>query len=306
MEEQVPNYTEYDKREQTSRKALVFVIIAILLGVNGLLLWQFFDKKSHLEEVSRTLETTSAERDALSAELQRVKAEYEKVNQENSSLQGQLTSKDEEIKTKMAQIRRLLDSGDAAQLKVARAELERLKYMNQNYLVQVDSLNLANKTLNEQNLALNSTLTSEKTKVNTLTEQNAMLSNKVAIASILKTTGVKYKGNGKEVETAKAGSVQKIKTCFTVLENNVASSGNKDLFVRVLSPDGAVMTTSSETFMVGGQASLYTIRESFEFDNKETNVCVYWDKGANYAKGKYAIEIYCDGNQIGNTVLELK
>ena len=134
MEEQVQNYPEVDSREQNSRKVLVFVIISILLGVNGLLLWQFFDKKSHLEEVSRTLETTSAERDALSAELQRVKAEYEKVNQENSSLQSQLSTKDEEIKTKMAQIRRLLDSGDAAQLKVARAELDRLKFMNQNYL----------------------------------------------------------------------------------------------------------------------------------------------------------------------------
>ncbi len=310
MEEQVSNY-ELDKREQNSRKVLVFVIISILLGVNGLLLWQFFDKKSHLEEVSRTLETTSAERDALSAELQRVKAEYEKVNQENSSLQGQLSSKDEEIKNKMSQIRRLLDSGDAAQLKVARAELERLKSMNQIYLAQVDSLNTSNKMLSEQNLALNSTLTTEKNKVNTLTEQNLLLSNKVAVASILKTTavkasGVKYKGNGKEVETAKSGSVQKIKTCFTVLENNVANSGNKDLFVRVLSPDGAVMTTSSETFMVGGQASLYTVRESFEYDNKETNVCVYWDKGTNYSKGKYTIEIYCEGNQIGNTMLELR
>ena len=311
MEEQVQNYPEVDSREQNSRKVLVFVIISILLGVNGLLLWQFFDKKSHLEEVSRTLETTSAERDALSAELQRVKAEYEKVNQENSSLQSQLSTKDEEIKTKMAQIRRLLDSGDAAQLKVARAELDRLKFMNQNYLVQVDSLNIANKTLNEQNLALNSTLTTEQNKVSTLTEQNKMLSGKVAVASILKTTGVKttgvkYKASGKEVETAKAGSVQKIKTCLTVLENNVASAGTKDVFVRVLSPDGAVMTTSSETFMVAGQASLYTLRESFEYDNKETNVCVYWDKGSNYTKGKYNIEIYCEGNQIGNTVLELK
>jgi len=78
MEESVNEQTKADNREQNSRRALVFIVITILLGVNGLLLYQFFDKKSHLEEVTRTLDNTSAERDALSAELQQVKAEFEK------------------------------------------------------------------------------------------------------------------------------------------------------------------------------------------------------------------------------------
>ena len=72
MEDSVNENIKADNREQNSRRALVFIVITILLGVNGLLLYQFFDKKSHLEEVTRTLYNTSAERDALSAELQQV------------------------------------------------------------------------------------------------------------------------------------------------------------------------------------------------------------------------------------------
>jgi len=311
MSGQLNDYSQTDKREQNSRKALIFIIISILIFFNGLLLWQFFDKKSHLEEVSKTLESTTAERDALSAELQRVKAEFEKVNQENSSLQSLLLSKDEEIKSKMAQIRRMIESGDAAQLKTAREELERLKSMNQVYVQDLDSLKSYNNTLASQNETLSTSLNQERDRINSLTQENSLLSNKVAVASVLKTTafkatGIKYKSSGREIETMKASSVQKIKTCFTVLENTVANSGNKDIYMRVMSPDGVVMTASSETFTINGQASLYTTKESFEYDNKEMNLCVYWEKGSAYAAGKYNIEIYCEGNLIASSAIDLK
>jgi hypothetical protein len=133
----------------------------------------------------------------------------------------------------------------------------------------------------------------------------------VAIGSVLKTvnmksTGVKFKSSGKESETSKASSVDKIKTCFTVLENLVTDRGSKDAYLRVLSPDGAVMSTSSETFMYNNQATLYTSKESFDYDNKDTNLCLYWTKGSVYSKGKYIIEVYVEGNLIGSTTLTLK
>jgi hypothetical protein len=205
----------------------------------------------------------------------------------------------------------LIDSGDAAQLKAARAELDHLKSMNQVYLTQLDSTRASNRNLADQNVALNSNLTEQQKKVNSLTQENALLNSKVAAASMLKasgitTQGVKYKSNGKEIVTNKAVASAKIKTCFTILENTVASAGNKDVYLRLISPDGAVMSTSSETFMIGSQASLYTVKETFDYANKETNVCVYWEKGSALAVGKYTVEIYCEGGMIGNTSLDLK
>jgi hypothetical protein len=299
------------KNNQDSKKVIVIIVISILLGVNGLLLWQFFDKKTHLEQVSRELDTTVAEKESLSAELQRVKMEYEKLNQENASLQNQLSAKDEEIRLKIGQIQKLINSGDAVQLKKAKEELIALKTLNQNYNLQIDSLKLANKQLNDQNVSLSQNLTTVTTKVNDLTQQNSVLSNKVAIASALKTanvkaTGVKYKGSGKESEATKAKSTDRIKTCFTIIENLVVDKGPKDIYMRVISPDGAVMSTSSETFTFNGQATLYTTKESIMYENRNTDLCVYWQKGSAYNKGKYSIELFCEGNQIGTAALELK
>jgi len=311
MEENEMQSDNFEKKEQDSKKVIVIIVISILLGVNGLLLWQFFDKKTHLEEVNMTLENTISEKESLSAELQKMKAEYEKVNQENSALQTQLSAKDEEIKLKIAEIERLIASGDAVKLRKAKEELALLQQMNDRYIAELDSLKSINDSLFATNSTLNSTLMSEQGKVQNLTQENTMLANKVAIGSILKTTnlsskGVKYKSNGKEVESNKASSIDKIKTCFTVLENLVADRGTKDVYMRVLSPDGAVMSTSSETFMYNNQATLYTSRETFDYENKSTDLCFYWTKGSTYIKGKYIIEIYVDGSQIGSTNLTLK
>ena len=259
--------TEQEHKDQDSKKVIVIIVISILLGVNGLLLWQFFDKKTHLEQVNKELNTTMAEKESLSAELQRVKTEYDKLNQENAGLQNQLSSKDEEIRQKIAEIQRLINSGDAAQLKKAKEEMAALKLLNNSYIAQIDSLRGANKELTDQNLSLNQNLSTVTTKVGELTQQNSVLSNKVAIASVLKTSnikamGVRYKSSGKELETTKAKSTGRIKTCFTIVENLVVDKGPKDIYIRVISPDGAVMSTSSETFIYNGQATLYTTKES--------------------------------------------
>ncbi len=303
--------TPTPEKDQDSKKVIVIIVITILLGVNALLLWQFFDKKTHLEQVSRELDTTMAEKESLSAELQRVKTEYEKLNQENASLQNQLSAKDEEIRLKIAQIQKLINTGDAAQLKKAKEELNSLRLLNQNFIAQIDSLNASNKILSEQNFSLNENLSSANTKVSSLTQENSVLSNKVAIASVLKTTnlkalGVRYKNSGKETETNRSKSTDRIKTCFTIMENLVVEKGPKDIFVRVLSPDGAVMSTTSETFIFNGQATLYTTKESIMYENRNTELCVYWEKGNTYNPGKYTIELYCESNQIGVVSLELK
>jgi phosphopantetheinyl transferase (holo-ACP synthase) len=196
-------------------------------------------------------------------------------------------------------------------LKMARSEMDRLKSLNTGYLAQIDTLKSENEILNRANTRLNSTLETEREKVQNLSKQNQMLSSKIAAVSVLKTAnvkayGVKYRGNGTETEINRASSTEGIKTCFTVLENNVTDRGKKYVYLRVLSPDNAVMTTSPETFLVNNRPTLYTQRESFDYDNREQPVCIYWRKGSAYIKGKYTIELYIDGTMIGNTNLVLK
>ncbi len=178
MDSQDANKTDY--QEQGPKKGIVIIVITILLGTNGLLLWQFFEKKNSLDAANQTILSTTAEKDALQNQLNQVRAEYEKIKQDNAGLQSQLAERDEEIKSKMAEIQRLIALGGPAQIARAKAELAKLKEMNQVYTVQIDSLNKVNAQLQAENMNLNSNLLEERSRSENLSSENNRLSTKVA------------------------------------------------------------------------------------------------------------------------------
>lgn len=309
MDSQEINKADY--QEQGPKKGIVIIVITILLGTNGLLLWQFFDKKNHLDQANQTIVTTTAEKDALQMQLNSFKVEFEKLKTENSTLQTQLTEKDEQIKAKVAEIQKLILLGGPAQIARAKAELAKLKEMNDVYAVQVDSLNTINEKLLSENQTLNSSLTQEKSRNENLSAENNKLSSKVNAGSVLKalnivTEGFRFKGNGSEVATNKAKQVQKVKTRFLLAENRVIDNGPIELYLRVMGPDGSVISSNTETFKTNSQDLTFTVKQTIEYNNADTPVDVAWAKGAQFVKGTYKVEIYHSGNLIGKSSIDLK
>ncbi len=309
MDLQEINKTDY--QEQGPKKGIVIIVITILLGTNGLLLWQFFDKKNSLDLANQTIVTTTAEKDALQMQLNRFKVDYEKIKSDNASLQNELSEKDEEIKAKVLEIQKLIQLGGPAQIARAKAELAKLKEMNEVYVAHIDSLNVINAQLQQENQSLSTNLSKEMSKNENLSAENSRLYSKVSAGSVLKTfnivtEGLRYRSNGKEVVTSKAKQVQKIRTNFTLGENPVIDNGPLDIYVRVLGPDGAVMSAEKESFKINGQDMSYTMKETVQYNNKDTPVEIMWAKGSEFVKGKYNVEIYQSGVLIGKSMIELK
>lgn len=298
-------------QEQGPKKGIVIIVITILLGTNGLLLWQFFDKKNRLDIANQQVMTTTAEKDALQMQLNQFKNEYEKLKSENAGLQNQLTERDEQIKAKVAEIQKLILLGGPAQIARAKAELAKLKEMNDKFVSQIDSLNKINAELQAQNLTLTSDLSQERSRNQNLTAENSRLSSKVMAGSVLKainitTDGIKLKSNGDEVVTNRAKQVQKVRTSFTLSENRVIDRGPVDIYLRVIGPDGFVMTSNQESVKINGQDLQFTTKQVVDYNNADTNVQVTWAKGSQFVKGKYSVEIYHSGVLIGKSSIDLK
>ncbi len=301
-----------DTQEQGPRKSIVIIVISILLGTNGLLLWQFFEKKASLDAANQTVITTTAEKDQIQMELNQVKGEFEKVKAENLNLRDQLTVKDEEIKAKVAEIQKLIAMGGPAQIAKAKAEISNLKGMNQLYVAQIDSLRKQNTQLVSENSNLSTNLQSQRTQNENLSKENINLSDKVAAVSVLKATaivteGLRYRSSGKEVITNKSKNVQKLRVRFVLVENKVIDKGPLNIYLRMLSPDGAVMSADNESFMADGKSMVYTVKETVNYENKDATVEVEWSKGSAFLKGHYTVEIYQQGGAlIGTSFIELK
>ena len=136
----------------------------------------------------------------------------------------------------------------------------------------------------------------------------------VTIASHLKTSGlrsygVRVKGNNTGKETDKAKKTDKIRTEFNVLKNTITVPGKKWLYVRILTPDGKVLsekTDDSNKFDFNGVRGLYSSKKLIDYNNQETSLTIDWIKTSDFPIGEYNVEVYADGVDIGKTKFSLK
>jgi hypothetical protein len=299
------------KNRNKKRSVVAFIVIMLLLVTNIFLLVKVLenDKKVHQQE--KIIVSTKIEKDALYAQLQIEKSQFEQMRSENTSLNRRLSAKDKEIKEKIAQIETLINSGDEAQLRKAKSELLKLRRLNDQYIAQITNLKKENENLQIRNVSLTESLTEEQNKFQALVQQNTVLAEKVARGSVLRTDyifakGVRYRTSGKEVETNKASRTEKVKICFTILENKVVDKGTKTMFLRLIAPGGATLSTVSETINYKGTPLMITSRQEINYENRDTPLCLLYTKNSPFQKGEYTAELYSEGNMIGTTKFTLK
>jgi len=120
------------------------------------------------------------------------------------------------------------------------------------------------------------------------------------------------KKNGQEKETSKARKVDALRIMFDIDENRIAESGNKDIYLRLVGPDGTVLSSASNgsgmmTTAKGDQIS-YSLQKSIALTKEQPlkDVSVDWHQDGNYDKGVYLIEIFSEGYKVGSGNVTLK
>ncbi len=299
------------KKEPKGNKTNKFLIVVtiLLLGFCGYLIWQNLELQKVIENQEIQYIEVSDERDQVQAELKDMLAQYEAMETNNTELNAEL----EEQKAKIEQLLKEAKGKNWTIYKL-RKETETLRTIMKGYVVQIDSLNQANSKLKAENTVVKTELNNEKSKTKNLTEENEDLNDLVTIASHLKTAGlrsygVRVKSNNTGKETDKAKKVDKIRTSFRVLKNNITTPGKKWIYVRILTPDGKVLsekTDDSNKFNFNGVRGLYSAKKLVDYQNQEMSITIDWKKTEDFPFGEYNVEIYADGVDIGKTKFSLK
>ena len=166
-------------------------------------------------------------------------------------------------------------------------------------------------------LTLNANLTFENDsvkKVNsiiisrnrTLEQKNQQLADRVSTASILKAVnldveGLYYRASGREVSTSRANKIQNFRICFTILENKVTEAGAKEMYVRILAPDGSVLNVANQIQEIELKDTTlqYSFVHPFEYNNQNISDCVLWTRGNVLSAGDYRFEFIVENEVIG-------
>lgn len=185
-----------------------------------------------------------------------------------------------------------------ARIKELEGEIQTLKGIVRHYLEEIKRLGEENEGLKKelkQIAARNEELASA---VTTATSQNEELSQKVQLAEKLNVTGVSLKAyNKKGKNEKKIKKAKQLGVSFTISPNNTAKPGLKEVYIRILSPEGTLLKGNG-SFEFDGVLLEYTAKRSVEYANEELSTAIYWDVNTTLTTGEYTVEIFCDGNRL--------
>ncbi len=298
--------------ENRKKGGLLWIIIGLLGITNAVTVWMYLQEKNKAATEIVVKEQVIVERDNVKGELLQIQKDFETLQTNDKGLQAEIDAKKLEIAQLLEDAEK--HKGDAYVISKLKKESETLRQIMRGYVHTIDSLGTLNKTLIVEKDNVIKQLDSEKTKTTGLNKEKEDLQATIQKGSILScfnviAKGVKFKSGGKkEVETSKASRTEKIKVSFTLGENKIAKSGEKTVFIRIVTPDGKEMAKNYDDnyrFTFNKSGGYFAGKESLNYANAEISGVTYCEGQGELVPGNYIIEITCDGAVIGSSNLRL-
>lgn len=297
---------------------LIYFLIVVILALLGSSIYLYLQKNKSDERIvtqrnddNKVLVTTQT---TLKSSLDSLTTQLDSANSGKHRVSQALQAKDEELKTKITQLKKALANGNltAQQLTSAKEDIKQLRYFVTKYTTDIEELKTQNASLTVERDTLKTNLATVNQKATTLQKQNQDLSSKVQIAAAIKTSSVqiaayKVKNSGKEVEVSRANPAKKIKVNFTITSNELAQKGLHDIYLRVIDPTGNLLTAgTSGNFNINGQDMQYSYKSSVDFKNDGSGYTIDWVNPAEFQKGTYSVLLYADGYPMGKSSFNLR
>ncbi|MDR1552142.1 MAG: hypothetical protein LBS69_01600 [Prevotellaceae bacterium] len=300
MEEEKTKTVKKDKTA-TILKVITGVLCVAVIVLGALL---YLESKSNTE----TVEVLSNDKENLITELNLLKQDYSTLQTNNDSINQALLYEQEKIELLLEKVKKT-EAGNLQKIRAYEKELGTLRSIMQNYIVQIDSLNMLNQQLVSENIQIKEQVQEITRKHDEVTQRADELTTKVQEGSAIKARGMTVHGKTKkDKDTERASRTTHIKSCITLIENSIAQRGMKTVYIRVKGPDGIVLTTSENNlFDVEGEQIIFSAVREIDYQGAEIELCIYYSFGdVKVAKGVYDVTAYLNGKSIGTSQLRLK
>ena len=299
LDEQTPSQQDVEKTLKGYK-----VIIVCLVAVLALITFQHFRLTADLKQEFRI------ERDTLNSQLNGLISEIDQINLRNESVNNELRSNIAYERSKadslMARLKKERNM-NMEKLRKYEKELGTLRTVMRRYVHQIDSLNSLNKKLAAENVGYRQRVAAETSRANIAEEAAQDLRNKIKKGAIVKARNVQigaYNSAGSPMTRASRSS--KFKTDLTLTANELTIPGERTIYVRIIGPDGAVLSGGADCIMeFEGDVISYSAEREIDYNGQDLDVSIYYTN-ENLTSGVYVAEVYMDGYKIGTAEVSLR
>ena len=198
-----------------------------------------------------------SDRDSIQNDLGRLMTDFDNLQVTNDSISAGLTIERDRADSLMTRLKKER-SWNLAKIKQYEKEVGTLRTIMKGYIRQIDSLNTLNKRLISENVGYRKEISSAKLRAEMAEEKAAELDNKVRVGAVIRARDITLaalNANSKPVSRVK--NAARLRVDFVLTANELATPGEKTIYVRITSPDGYVLTTEAmPTFEFEGEHRL--------------------------------------------------
>ncbi|HZK98137.1 MAG TPA: hypothetical protein VFC67_28295 [Prolixibacteraceae bacterium] len=290
--------TSKDKRNN-----LIVIVLSVLLVALAILF--FWQRSSYRTDAA----LIRAEKDSIASELTRMASGYDSLRSENDSLNQTISYAQTKVKDLLSEVDQVKNVS-YQQITKYREEVTTLRNIMRNYIIQIDSLNQKNQRLMDENSNVKQQVTEVKSANQQLEEEKKKLEQTVTLAAQLEAIDLKAVGiNDRGKEQVKANKIDKVKIDFILSKNLTAKRGAKNIYARIQRPDQILlMKSDKDIFKFEDMKIPYSVMREVEYEGSDVPVSIYWDNAneSQLIPGKYTVDVFADGRNIGTTVFEVK
>ena len=290
--------------QSNNNNGLLKVIIGVMAGVLALLGYLFMGARNETIELQKSLTSKVEQLSSTQIKLDSISKSLDEKILEVQSLGGSVTEL-EAVKAQLENDKKKLKtdlsfSVQKYELKIKDYEtflvakdddIRKLKAENGMLVAKTQTL----ETEKQQVIVENTALKTEKEELSTtltktvddFTTKNNDLKRQVTLASAMKAinvqvTALSSKGKERDGGEYKAKRIDQLKVAFIMPSNPVATQNNKDIYVRVLDTNGAVVENGNGGIVqVDDKEIGYSFKKSVPFENNDQRVDLVSGKGTN-------------------------
>ncbi|MDX1829555.1 MAG: hypothetical protein R3342_08425 [Lutibacter sp.] len=292
--------------DKKNNNKLIIIALAILLA--GVLAYTFYINNNY-KKVNNAIKDEKVE---IEQNLDSMIVKYEDAISQNTSMSNELSLERDRIIGLRDSIKNL-KATDYRLIRKYRRQIAALQKTNQRLFYLNDSLTGMNTVLQTNLDSANVKISTQKAMNDTLSLKNLNLSQKVAIASVLKVKTAKIlamrtRNNGKLVETSRARNTDAFRINFTIDKNEITDQGEREVYIQIMDAKGNTIAPKGSLMLADETTTIdYSDKTIVNYLNEAVDVISLVEVNRdNINRGAYMVNIFINNKFAGETKIVLK